>query len=179
MVKKKSNTTDKVKRSRHVKDIHTWEPKTNSKFTPSAQKVMEKLYKKGWTDVEVADFLEVSPDTITKWKKLHPEFFDMVLDWKDAADQEVEKAMYQRATGYSHPEEKILSVPLGDGQGSRVERHDTTKHYPPDTKAGMYWLNNRKGKYWKEKHEVVVSGVENMSDEQIKREAEKILNGKK
>lgn len=179
MVKKKSDTTDKVKRDKRVKDVHVWEPKTLSKFTPSAQKVMEKLYKKGWTDVEVADFLEITEKTITNWKKKYLEFFNKVYDWKDQADRRVERALYERAIGYSHTEQKLMNVSQGSGNGSVVERHDTIKHYPPDTSACEFWLKNRRGKYWKEKQEIVLSGVENMSDEQIKREAEKILNGKK
>ena len=179
MVKEKSDTTDKVRRSKHVKDVYTWEPKTNSKFTPSAQKVMEKLYKKGFTDVEVADFLEVGSDVITKWKLKHTEFFGKVLDWKDEADRKVERALYERAIGYSHPEEKLMNVSQGKDAGSMIERHDTIKHYPPDTKACEFWLKNRRGKHWKEKQEIELTGVDTMSDEQIKREAEKILNGKK
>jgi len=178
MVKKLSNTVDTVERSSIVKDVYTWKGRpSNSKFTPSAQKCMEKLYKKGWTDVEVADFLEITETTISLWKKTHKEFFAQVYDWKDEADSKVEEALYNRALGYSHPETRVMSVSDGKDQGSHIEKIEIERHYPPDTKAIEFWLKNRRGKYWKEKQEVSITGVEMMSDEQIKAAAERIISG--
>lgn len=166
---------DTKRRSKHVKNVVDWEPKTNSKFTPTNQKAMEKLYKKGWTDKEVAEFLEISPDTITEWKKKHKDFFSKVIDWKVEADEEIEKALYHRAKGYSHPETRVMSVSDGKDLGSHIEQVEIVRHHPPDTKAIEFWLKNRRGKYWKEKQEVHHTGVENMSNDQIRAEAERIL----
>ena len=99
----------------------------------------------------------------------------MVIDWKENADIEIERALYERAKGYSHEETVIKAVSGGRDEPGYIDERKVTKHYPPDTRAIMYWLNNRKGKYWKEKQEVHHTGVENMSNEQIKAEAERIL----
>lgn len=49
-------------------------------------------------------------------------------------------SLYQRATGYSHKAEKILTVSQGAGLGSAVERHEYTEHYPPDPTAAKLFM---------------------------------------
>ncbi|GAA4349877.1 hypothetical protein GCM10023185_06940 [Hymenobacter saemangeumensis] len=48
--------------------------------------------------------------------------------------------LYERATGYSHPAVKFLTVSMGAGCGSSVEQHDYTEHYPPDTAAAKLFV---------------------------------------
>ncbi len=48
-----------------------------------------KLCLLGATDVELADFFEVSEDTIYRWKKVRPEFSEAVRRGKANADAEV------------------------------------------------------------------------------------------
>jgi hypothetical protein len=48
--------------------------------------------------------------------------------------------VYERAVGYSHKAEKIMSVSQGAGLGSAVERHEYTEHYPPDPTAAKLWM---------------------------------------
>ena len=60
---------------------------------------------------------------------------------KDAAAraaEEVENALLKRATGYDT-----------DGE--------TPKHVPPDVRAAIFYLKNRRPKSWKDKQEVAVT----------------------
>jgi hypothetical protein len=59
--------------------------------------------------------------------------------------------LYQKALGYSHPEDKIF---ICDGDPVIVP---TIKHYPPDTMAASLWLRNRKSSKWKDKTETDVN----------------------
>lgn len=110
-----------------------------------------KLCMLGYTDAEIADFYNVTERTINNWKKKHPEFFQSLKDGKDLADGEVVAALYHRATGYSHKEDKILSNSQDPEKPVIVE---TTKHYPPDTTACAIWLNNRQSSRWKSRRPV-------------------------
>ena len=69
-----------------------------------------------------------------------------------SADADVAASLYHRAMGYSHPEDKIF---LHEG---KVVRAQTTRHYPPDTGAAMAWLKNRQGLYWRDNHDVNLTG---------------------
>jgi transposase-like protein len=92
---------------------------------------------KNSTDAQLAQFFGVYEQTINDWKKQFPEFNESIKKGKDIADANVAASLYERAVGYSHPEEKIF---LHEGEVIRVQ---TTKHYPPDTAAAFIWLKNR------------------------------------
>jgi len=102
------------------------------------------LAKKGWIDVDMAAFFEVDVATWYRWKVKHPEFCDTLKDWKQEADERVERSLYERATGYSCPEAKIFNH---NGEAMTV---DTVKHYPPDTTAAIFWLKNRDKENWRD-----------------------------
>lgn len=113
---------------------------------------VEKLAKAGWTDVQMAEFFGVTEKTWNNWKKKEPEFFQSLKDWKMEADHAVERSLYERARGYSHPDVHITSY-----QGE-VTITDIEKHYPPDSTAAIFWLKNRKPAEWRDKQEHEHSG---------------------
>ena len=98
----------------------------------------------GYTDQQLADFFEVTRTTINNWKKRYSEFFTTLKDSKSTADDRVERALYERAIGYSCPEDKIFN---NNGEPLVVP---TVKHYPPDTGACFIWLQNRRPDEWKQ-----------------------------
>lgn len=97
----------------------------------------------GKTDAEIAHILGVSRSTLNKWKASHPDFADALTRGRDDADGRVAASLFQRALGYSHREEKLFL----DRNGN-VVRAETTKHYPPDTVAAIFWLKNRQRPMW-------------------------------
>jgi hypothetical protein len=119
-----------------------------SKFDSIDLSKVEQLAKRGWTDKEMSDFFEVNEATWNRWKDKHPEFCKSLKDWKLEADSKVERSLYERATGYKAPEDKIFNH---NGEPMVVP---TTKHYPPDTTAAIFWLKNRKKEEWRDKQEV-------------------------
>lgn len=118
-----------------------------TKFKTEYIEQVKKLCALGSTDIQIADFFNVCEKTINIWKHEHPEFLQSLKDGKLKFDSEtVVKSLLHRATGYSHKEDKILSNSREPEKPVIVE---TTKHYPPDTTACIYWLNNRLPEDWK------------------------------
>ncbi|EKN4845806.1 terminase [Yersinia enterocolitica] len=111
-----------------------------------------KLCLLGHTDAELAEFFEVSEQTINAWKKAQPDFLESIKKGKAFADSEVASKLFHRATGYEHPEDDIRAV-----EGAIVIT-PTIKRYPPDTAAAIFWLKNRQRDKWRDKQEVEHSG---------------------
>lgn len=112
--------------------------------------------KYGATDEELAEFFGVNKATITRWKSGHVEFCASLKEGKQSADARVERSLFERATGYSHPAVKIFN----DEGAPLIVPY--TEHYPPDTTACIFWLKNRQPARWRDKTEhgiEVVAGV--------------------
>ena len=116
-----------------------------TKYQPEFAEQAYKFCLLGATDARLAEFLDVSESTISLWKLEHAEFSEALKNGKERADTEVAQALFHRAKGYSHPEDKIF---CSDGEPVIVP---TIKHYPPDTAAAFIWLKNRAG--WRDKQE--------------------------
>ena len=130
---------------------------------------------KGATDQEVAESFGVSKRTIIRWKADHPSFAEAYQRGKDVADAKVERALYQRAIGYKVTEtEKIIEMDPKTGDTKPVRVKTSEKEYPPDTMAGMYWLNNRSKGKWSQRQEVTLGGtvkmspMENLTEEELR-----------
>ncbi|PHJ87897.1 hypothetical protein, partial [Nostoc linckia] len=95
--------------------------------------------------------------TIHRWKLEYPDFREALSLGKEAADAKVAESLFKRATGYSFDSEKVFFV---DGEAHRVE---IIEHVPPDTKAAMWWLQNRNPQEWRDvrhiKHDVEKGGT--------------------
>lgn len=161
-----SSKVSKVSQGNHAKVLETIESETFDEETiegeePERRSVgrptlfrdeyVEQAYKLcllGATDAELADFFEVSEDTIYEWKKVRPEFSEALRRGKAEADAEVAASLYKRAIGYSHPDTHVSNY-----QGI-ITLTELTKHYPPETGAAFLWLKNRQPHKWKDKVEV-------------------------
>lgn len=125
-----------------------------TEFAPQAGK----LCLLGATDQELADFFDVDERTINRWKQDHPEFCQSIKGGKMQADANVAEKLYQRASGYSHPDTHI-----SNHQGT-ITVTPVTKHYPPDTTAAIFWLKNRQRNKWRDKQEVEHTGKLTLED---------------
>lgn len=118
-----------------------------TKFDPAFVRQALLLAKKGCTDPEVAEFFQVAISTISLWKLKHPEFSEALKLGKAEADERVERALFERATGYVHPETHVSNY-----QGI-VTLTPLLKHYAPDPTSMIFWLKNRQPDKWRDKPE--------------------------
>lgn len=110
-------------------------------------KQAEKLCRLGATDADLADFFEVNTSTIWRWSSRHEEFCNALKNGKDAADDRVERSLYQRAIGYEHDAVKIFQ---DKGEPLIVPYREKMA---PDTTACIFWLKNRRKGEWRDKIE--------------------------
>lgn len=127
-----------------------------STFKPEYVEQATKLCQMGATDADLANFFKVAERTIYRWAGTKPEFAAALKVGKEVADDRVERSLYHRACGYSHPE-----VHVSNYQGE-ITLTPITKHYPPDTGAGIFWLKNRRG--WRDKVDLEHGGHINHSN---------------
>lgn len=126
-----------------------------TKFQKAFCSQAAKLCGLGAIDKDLAEFFEVNEDTINEWKKVHPEFSESLKEAKEALDAKVERSLFERATGYSHPDTKFATF-----EGTISDSQEFTKHIPPDTTAAIFWLKNRQPTKWRDKfdHEIEFEG---------------------
>jgi hypothetical protein len=88
-------------------------------------------------------------------RRWHPELNDAVASGKDAFDTRVERALAERALGYSVDVEEWFVV--NKQLVSKVVR----KYYPPDVTAAIYWTKNRMPDRWRDvqRREVNTTGL--------------------
>lgn len=110
-----------------------------------------KLCLLGAIDRDMADFFGVSVTTFRRWARRFPLLRDALKQGKAHADSIIAEKLFQRAKGYEHPEDKIF---LHEGVPVIVP---TTKHYPPDTTAAIFWLKNRQPDKWRDRKNVELS----------------------
>lgn len=135
-----------------------------SSYKPEFAEQARKLCELGATDIEIADFFEVSDRTVYRWQLKYPEFCQALKAGKDAADERVERSLFHKATGYTFESEKIFQH-----QGEII-RAPIREHVPPDTTAMIFWLKNRRPAAWRDKTEVHHKhSVETMSDDDLAR----------
>lgn len=121
----------------------------NVKFHPL---LMSLLAEKGKTNQEISDILGIDIATFYRWQQ-KPEVREAIKKAKEEPDDRVERSLFERAIGYSHPEEKVHF--LSDGE---VVTYQTRRHYPPDTAAAFIWLKNRRPERWRDKTEIQHTG---------------------
>jgi DNA-binding XRE family transcriptional regulator len=117
-------------------------------YRPEYDEQAKKLCKLGATDSDLADFFEVTEQTINNWKEKWPDFFESIKRGKVTADMEVADRLYQRALGFSHPE-----VDLKMYEGHIIET-EIIKQYPPDPTSMIFWLKNRQPSKWRDKQDI-------------------------
>ena len=153
-------TTPQFKRKNPPKDITKPTIGRPSALDTLDLDKVKKLAKKGWTNDEMADFFKIPIDTWNTWILQYPFFSKFVRDWKLTYDCRVERALAERAMGYSHPEEKIFLRKVVDEFGERQEviRVETIKHYPPDPTSMIFWLKSRLPRDWRDRKIVEHTG---------------------
>jgi len=89
----------------------------------------------------------VARSTIGQWIATHPEFAEAVQQGRDIADATAVESLFTPVIGYNHQVEKVF---LHRGE-PRTAIY--TVHVPPETRACMFWLRNRRPEDWRAKAE--------------------------
>ena len=109
------------------------------------------LCARGATNKDLAGRFGVVRSTIDLWIASHPEFAEAVQQGRDVADASAVESLFTRVTGYNHQAEKVF---LYRGE-PRTATY--TSHVPPETRACMFWLRNRRPEEWVEVSEYVAA----------------------
>jgi hypothetical protein len=134
-----------------------------TKFNEAMAEKAFKLARRGMTDLEIAEILDVNESTIYEWKNKHPDFSKALNLWKEDADNQIERSYFELARGYKCIETKVNfdkdACYLDDQKNPRPPEPgepdprfaliDVIKCYPPNEKACSRWLFNRRAKDWK------------------------------
>lgn len=113
-----------------------------SKFRPEYVERVRRLCESGAVDREIAQAFGVAESTLYEWKHRYPDFSEAMKPGKELADDRVERALFNRAVGYSFDSEKIMQF---EGDPVRVP---CVEHVPPDVTAARIWLENRRRDKW-------------------------------
>ncbi len=128
-------------------------PSKTKLFLPDYLTEVKAVAMRGLSDREMAQVFGVPLGTFRKWKKSYPSFKDALENGRTRADAEVLAALFKRATGqFKLRETKIIKYK------DDYETLDVDVHYPPDTDAIKYWLNNRARAHWQQRSAVEQSG---------------------
>ncbi len=120
-----------------------------SPYTPALAGVAERLCRNGATDPEIAEILGICVRTLYRWRNEHEAFAAALRAGKDLADDRVERALYQRAVGYTARAEKVVTR-RGRAEPVVVS-HEV--HIPADVRAAMHWLAVRRPTPWARRSE--------------------------
>lgn len=138
-----------------------------------------KLCKLGADINTLCDFFGVVKDTIYKWMKKNKDFADAVNKGREDHDKEVERALCERAKGYTVKEVRTYL----NKEGEIIEK-EVKKEFPPDPTSCIFWLTNRNPGKWRKNggadddHKAepvqVVINVQDASKEMIDVEADEV-----
>ena len=107
----------------------------------------------GATDKELAVAFDVAIDTISQWKRKHPQFREGYAKGKASADARVAYSLFQNAIGFYYDEETVVRGVDGPGTYKIVK---VQKYHCPESWAQVRWLDLRRGGDWSatQKYEV-------------------------
>jgi len=113
---------------------------------------IEKWFNEGMMLKGIHARLGVNSKTFGAARRNHPELATICDNAIKAPVRNVEKALYRNAIGYTHVE--IIET-LDKKAGKLVISKKTTKQYPPQVSAEIFYLKNRDPEHWQDvvKHE--------------------------
>ncbi|MES2042554.1 MAG: helix-turn-helix domain-containing protein [Pseudomonadota bacterium] len=115
-----------------------------SSYTPALAGIAERLCRNGATDAEIAEILGICVRTLYRWRGEHEAFAAAFTVGKELADDRVERALYQRAVGYTARAEKVVTR-RGTAAPAVVSYQ---VHIPADVRAALHWLAMRRPETW-------------------------------
>jgi hypothetical protein len=118
-------------------------------YKPENAKIARCACMLGATNETLAARFDVCRRTIDSWIASIPEFSIAVTQGRAGADEAVVSSLFARATGM---EQKTTKVFCHRGQPVTA---DYTVQLPPDVRACIFWLRNRRPEQWRENRPLV------------------------
>ena len=106
----------------------------------------------GIDEASMAQAFDVAPEKFRSLCRKHPDLARAVSCGK--LDDPVEEALLRRAIGFRQTEtvcEDIVDKSSGESTGN-CKKKTVTKDVPPDVRALLFWLKNRRPERWREKN---------------------------
>lgn len=115
----------------------------------------------GLTEKQIAKNIGINERTFSTWKEKYPAIKSALKKGKAPVDIEVENALLKSALGYTIKVKKPVKLKeekqkpgVGKVVTERIEYIEEEVHVPGNTAAQIFWLKNRKSKYWRDKQVV-------------------------
>lgn len=118
-------------------------------LTKDGLTVLRGWVRSGATMSEIAEKMEISRMTLSKWLDRYPEMSEVFFKTKEIVDYEVEAALYKSAIGHTVTTKET-------GEDGLV--HEVTKYIPPNITAQIFWLKNRMPRLWRDKNITEMQG---------------------
>jgi len=106
-----------------------------------------KLAAVGFLDGAIAEFCDVSRETVRKWKKEHPEFAELITKLRDKNIADGVRALKKSACGYDILETKAFVV------GKEIKTIQIKRHYAPNPISLQYFLGNLDPENWRHRRD--------------------------
>jgi len=113
-------------------------------YTPEYAEIAHACCMMGATNATLAERFGVSRTTIDNWIATIPDFGDAVRKGREVADGAVVSALYARATGTQRTMTRVF---CHKGEPVTVSY---PVELPPDVRACIFWLRNRRPGQWRE-----------------------------
>jgi hypothetical protein len=121
------------------------------KYREDFPMLIEAYARRGMTDKQMYESLQISHDTFYQYVQKYTEFSEALKKGREPVHIEVENALLKNALGYNYEEEHYEVS--ADGKIDKKKRKVIKKHVPGNLGAQIFWLINRLSDYWKQRKE--------------------------
>ena len=133
------------------------ESKVDYWLTDDGLELIKSWSRDTFSKAEIAKRMDVNVNTLLKWQKQYEEINEAINVTRELVDYQVENAVLKAALGYKTKEIKVtIGKKVINGEMVEMLKETTTKEVPPNIKAAMFWLNNRKFDDWKLNRDKIV-----------------------
>lgn len=113
-----------------------------------------KLVSYGLTVDEIADCLGIGRTTFYRYREKYSWLEETFQRGALECSVKVVDSLYKRAVGYEIEEVETQEYENKKGE-INIRTRRSTKHFPPDVGAAIFWLKNRRKEDWKDRRENV------------------------
>ena len=126
-------------------------------LTPESLTLIRGMACMGKSQEQIAACMGISPSTLRNWQKQYPEIAAALAFGKENADYAVMEALHRKAVGYTTPVKKTYKLKRTEfdpDSGKKLLEYEELQtgideaHVPADTRAEIFWLQNRCGGEW-------------------------------